>query len=70
MEVSYKHNDDEGSKQKKNSTDSTDGELVFQPLRLRCPILYGIGSNRFLRTYNFYFLPIIGVVIYSIFLLS
>ena len=71
MEESYLYSsDDEGSKQKENSNLGSDDSDVSEPVRFRCPILYGIGSDRFLRAYNFYFLPIIGIAIYSVFLLS
>jgi hypothetical protein len=62
--------DDEGSKQTKTIHTGSDDSDVSEPIRLRCPFLYGVEGDRFLCDYNKYFLPIVGAIIWTIFLFS
>jgi len=62
--------DDEGCKQNKTelSTISVDDSNILQSSRIRRIVQNGMGYDRLLLAYNFYFLPIISIVLWSIFL--
>lgn len=61
---------DEGGKrdQTESSTASVDDSDILQPSWVRCLIQNDMGHDRFLLAYNCYFLPIIGIILWSIFL--
>jgi len=59
---------DEGSKQETNGDYCIDDSDVPKPIGLRCIILHDTKINRFLRNYCCYFLPIVSIVLYSLFL--
>jgi hypothetical protein len=60
--------DSEPSKQNQNSDLDAYARHVFQSPWIRYSILRDITSNRFVCSYNFYFLPIISSVIWFVFL--
>lgn len=63
--------DEEGSKQKKDSDLGSNDSDVSEPPRLRCPILYGVESDReFLWAYCGYFLPVVSIFVWCLFLLT
>lgn len=61
---------DEGGKQGKISNIVSFFRNIFQSNGLRCLIEMADGRNRELLVFNFYFLPIVSVILYLIFLIS
>ena len=61
---------DEGSKQGKISNIFYISGDIFQSFGLRCPIEIFNRLDRQLLVFNFHFLPVISVLLYSILLLS
>jgi len=63
-------NSDEGGKRQEteSSADRTDDSDILQSFRIRRLIQNGVGYDKLLLAYNFYFLPIVSIVLWSIFL--
>jgi len=57
---------DDSNKQKKNSNITINGWNVFQPVWFRYSFLFSKQFNQILLDYNFYFLPIIGMLLWII----
>lgn len=59
------------NKKREDRHSSIDGGNVPQSVGVRCPILYGVESDRgFLCSYHLYFLPIVSLIIWTVFLLK
>ena len=62
-------NDNDKQKQQEESCDSSsDGGDLPEPVRLRRFIQNGIGYDRVLLVYNWYFLPCLSVIFWTVFL--
>jgi len=59
---------DEGSKQKKTSSSVANDGDVLPPSRVRCSLLHAPKGNGFLCSYHLIFLPIISILLWTIFL--
>ena len=59
--------DSDPSKQK-NIDNNANARNVLQSDGFRYTILHDISTNKFLCNYNFYFLPIISILLWSLFL--
>lgn len=61
---------DEGPEQRKNSNIISILGYILQPIGIRCPFKMVNRFNWKLLVFNFYFLPIISILLYFIFLIG
>lgn len=69
MDEYSKQSSNEGKKKKNSDTVPNDSD-VSEPNRIRCGFRNGIEVNRFILDYHRYFLPIVSIILWSIFLLG